>query len=209
MKAIAKNPIRDILSTKICLLVFLFASCASGAPPGRQNGRSLRIALVLSEQHAALTMRLHKHIAQLRGLKIRMSVLSWREFRAAYPRYDAVIYIALHSQLPSKHFVDKWIGAENGLQDGLQNISGAGQEQNSAEGPLFRLLRSRVLAKFRGPRSFIWLLFEQPAELERYRLRYRHLPFTSSNTGKAALRKIFDEDLNAFVQNLKELYVWR
>ena len=124
----------NILSTKICLLVFaLFVgSCASGAPPGRQLGRqnarnlrrNLRIALVLSEQHAALTMRLHKHAAQLRTPKIRLSVLSWRKFRAAYPRYDAVIYIALHSQLPSKHFVDKWIGAEDGLQDGLQNVSG-------------------------------------------------------------------------------------
>ena len=71
---------------------------------------------------------------------------------------------------------------------------------------MFRLLRSPVLAKFRKPRSLIWLLFESPDTLDHYRLRYGHLPYISSNTGEAALRKIFEEDLHVFIQNLKELY---
>ena len=198
MATTANNPIRDILSIKYCLLIFgLFASCAS---PGRT--KSLRIALVLGQQHAGLTMRLQGHAVQLRRCnpKVRLIVVSWREFRAAYPRYDAVIYIALHSRLPSKHSVEEWIGPDT------QNTSIEQKGQNSAEPPLFRLLRSPVLAKFRKPRSFVWLLFESPDTLDRYRLHYGHLPYTSSNTGEAALRRIFEKDLHVFIQNLKELY---
>ena len=202
MAVIAKNPIRDILSTKFygCVLVFLFSSCASGALGIAQTQR-LRVAIILHEQHAGLTIQLRKYTERLRSPKMEFTTLSWREFSAAYPRYDAMIYIALHSQLPSQYSVNEWIGPNT------PNIMP--QKPKLPEQPLFRLLRSPVLAKFQGPRSFIWLLFEEPAELDRYRLHYRHLPYLSSNTGEAALRKIFEADLSAFIQNLKGLYLWQ
>ena len=208
MRANTKNPIIDILSTKYsgCVLVFvgLLSSCASsGALLGMEKAKRLRVAIILAQQHASLTMELRKHTVQLRSPKIRFVILSWREFSAAYTRYDAMIYIALNSQLPSQHLVNEWIGPEQNTQNIIR------QKPRLPEQPLFRLLCSPVLAKFQGPRSFIWLLFEEPADLDRYRLRYAYLPYVSSNTGKAALRKIFEEDLRAFIQNLGELYLWR
>ncbi|WGK70077.1 hypothetical protein P0082_04245 [Candidatus Haliotispira prima] len=180
----------------ILLSFFALQACASNMKPRiRPFKDRLQVAIIFPTEYATLAMDLYrnykilrKNIRRTQGLpRIKLRTISWQDFSYdhTYVAYDAVIYISLYSQIPSD------------LSNSLSNKLGRS---------LPELLKSPIFSGYSEPRRFVWFLFRDTNSLDRYRLLYPDLPYLSSNTGEAALRKIFEVDLFRFLLRLKEIY---
>ncbi len=173
----------------LCLSVLLLQSCLISTPVAQPDKGRLHVALIIPPERATLAMHLYENYRELRRRiqllhgrpRIKIHIIPWQEFfyNNSHERYDAMIYIALYSQVPSEF------------------ASGITLEE---------LLELPLFLHYNQPRRFIWFLFEENSELDRYRLSYPDSPYVSSNTGPAALRKIFELSLYEFLRHLQELY---
>ena len=179
----------------VFLLCTCFLACAGNAGMRPIKSR-VDIALIIPSEYATLSMRLHENYnllrrrvrRELRGRpRLQLHMVTWQEFLRsnAYVTYDAMIYIGLYRHIPSD------------LANSLSNRLGRG---------FLEMLDSPVFSRFRPPRRFIWLLFDEAALLDQYRLRYPDSFFVTTNTGAEALREVFGKNLYQFLERLQEFY---
>lgn len=115
--------------------------------------------------------------------KVYLQPVSWSEFLRddRYLASDALIYISLLSELPSK--------SNNHLMRQLEDLP-----------------QLDHFSRFSKPKLFVWVLFESSSLLDQYRFRYPNLDFHYSEAGKKAIDTIIEDRLLPFLNQLQELY---